>query len=115
MLELRSCNARSRLNLFPRCAAQIGLERTEAFGVFFDEGRVEDARRADLLGRVVERQNGFRYTRHGSDVAAAADLEEVAGHLGAGARRKHFNRALRILEALEPPLRQRIERNDRYA
>lgn len=115
MLEIGARDARTHLDLFPGCAAQIRFERVEAMRVFFDEDRVEHARRAALPRRVVERENGFRNAGRGGDAAAAAELEEIAGHLGASAWRKHFHRVLRILETLQAALRQWIERDDGYA
>ena len=115
LFEVGALQAGAALDLGPVLRAEIGFEFREAVAVLLDEGDVEGALAAPLLRRIVEGQQGLGDAGHRRHVAAAAHLEIFARHLGAGLGREHFDRRLRVLEAHQAALVDRIEGEHRHA
>ena len=109
LLQLRPRQAALLLDLRPLRLGQVGRQRLVALGVHGDEIAVQDA--AALLIQLQQRLHDALERRR---VAARLDLEIGRGDRR-GAERRHFQDVLRIGEAFQRALAQRIEDDDRHA
>ena len=97
------------LDRLPRGLAQILGEGLEAVGVGGDEIAVQH-----VLAGVGAGDDGLHDALQRRGVAADLDLVIGRGDRG-GAEARHLDRVLRIGEALQRPLLQRVEHDDRHA
>jgi hypothetical protein len=114
ILQRRALQARFAFDPGPAAVAHGLREVVEALGVLLDEFRIEHALCAGRHRRVVEREDRLAQAHDGGRVAARLHLMI----LGADRRLlpgQHLERRLRIGEADQAALAQRIEGDDRHA
>ena len=112
-LHLRAAQAGLGLQQAPVLGTQVLGQGLEAGRVFGDEGMVQHAA-APVPQCIVLRDHMLHDALDGRDVAAHAQLKVVRAD-GRGAQGGHLQLALRVLEALQPALAQRVEAQDARA
>ena len=89
-------------------------ERVEAARFLLDEVDIDDASGARGLGLIVHGEQRLRHADEDGEIAARVELVILRADLRLR-QSQHLDRRLRIGEALEAALAQRIERDNRHA
>ncbi len=99
--------------VFPFCLAQIVGERLEAVCMVRDKIEIEHWLLAVAKRLVMRPQHQLHHPLEGRNISGDADLAKFAGDPRL-AERRHLDRILGCGKALECPLAQRVEHDDRH-
>jgi hypothetical protein len=115
LFDLRARQARFAFDVVPCRRAHLVGERVVAERVGIDEGMVDRAVRRERVARGIGVfDHHFRDAQHHRQIAADPRLEVVRGDRGRAAA-EHLGRRLRVGEAFQAALSQRVEHDDAAA